>query len=392
MNAWTERRLAERAAEREQARLDRAAAAELAREDQAAAADLAMRAQAEADQRAASRRAEKDARKAKRAAWRREHAVELWVYPLAVVSAVMAVPSMAAWGWHTYGNPTGLVLPLLSELGVWAFAAAVHVSRRRHPDRPVVTLQTGMIVFGAVAFGLNFAHGAERSIVTGLVMGIVSVAGPAAHQLAVASPPRSRAERAAARIDKQAQRRVDRARRTAVRTAAVELDEAGNARLIFVAGVYQQAGRKLTRAAVPGRPVAPAEADWDGWLATLDPNAGPVEPAFSDGGSPDFAADPTTEPDQQEYDGESAPGTGGVGVLDRPESGDSGTPGKGRRIDPDARRKLTPDEALAAARRLARRTGKPLTAAQLRGALRVGQDTARELRDQVNREVFGGGA
>ncbi|ABW15609.1 hypothetical protein Franean1_6267 [Parafrankia sp. EAN1pec] len=399
MTTWAEQRRADRAADREQARQDRAAAREQVRAAQAHTATLAAQARAEKEQRAAQRRADKAARKARRAAWRADRAVELWVYPLAVVSAVMAVPSMAIYGWHVYGGPTGLVLPLLSELGVWAFGAAVHVSRRRYPDRPVVTLQAGLIVFGAVAFGLNFAHGAERSIVTGLVMGIVSIAGPGAHQIAVASPPRSRAERARARVDRQAQRRLDQARRIAVRTAAVELDRDGNARLVHVPGLYQPTRRKLAPAVVAGLPVDPIDDGWDAALATLDPDAGIVEPALLTDRTADPAADPTTDGDQHERDGESASGSGGVGLLDRPESDavesaeKASPPARRRRpIDPDARRKLTADEALGAARRLATRNGKPVTAEQLRTALHVSAKTARELRDQVNAEVFGGSA
>ncbi|CAI7975633.1 conserved membrane hypothetical protein [Frankia sp. Hr75.2] len=256
--SWAEQRRADQAAGREQHRADLAAAREQDRID--AAARDARKREDRADRDAARlvHQAATAKRKAERAAWRSEHSVELLIYPLAGVSAAMAIPAMAIYGLHLYGNVTGVVLPALSELGVWAFAMAVLTSRRRHPERPTAMLTAGVVLFGAVAFGLNFAHGAQRSMVTGLVMAVVSVAGVVAHQLAVAAPPRSRAERAQARIERAAHRRIVRARRIAARHAVVDLAADGTARLVYTPGLYTPHRRKLTPAAAAT--TAPAQA------------------------------------------------------------------------------------------------------------------------------------
>lgn len=380
MSAWAEQRRADRVADREQDRIDAAAAAEQHRADRA---ELAAASRTDRTERTQARERRRDAAKARRTAltgWTAAHAVDLLIYPLAAVSAVMAVPAMAAYGMKIYGGATGAVLPVLTEAGMWAFALAVMVSRRHTPDRPTGALTVGIGVFAAVGAGLNFAHGIAGGAVHAAVMAVVSVAGVVAHQLAVAAPRRSRVERTARRLDRAAYRRVARARRAAIRRAVVELTADGTATLLYAPGQYMPHRRRLAPAVVPGLPVNDPD-DWDAALAELV-DADPTELADS--------PDPTTEADLHECGDESAGGSGGVALADPPAPVDSTPASKRRPIDPQARRRVTSDEALRAARRIARKHGEPVTAAQLRKALQVGATTARALRDQVNGELYGG--
>ncbi|RSM34655.1 hypothetical protein DMA12_47435 [Amycolatopsis balhimycina DSM 5908] len=257
MSSWAEERRATRAAEAEIQRQDANAVLERKLRAQSAAAE-----QRRADTTAAAKLAEQQrkARQARRAAmvasvadWLSANRVRLPIYLLALVSAGMAVPAMAGFGVGVYGNATGAPLPALSELGMWAFAFAVEVTRHRHPERPVWALQLGVWVFAGVGFALNVLHGWHRGADAAVVMGIVSVAGVIAHQLAVASPPRSAAERAAARIERKTLRKVARVRRAAVRTAVAELAADGTARLVFTPGRYTLDGRRLASVVAPDR-------------------------------------------------------------------------------------------------------------------------------------------
>jgi hypothetical protein len=336
----------------EQRRLDQAAAAEQRRQDALAAAQVEQvraRARAETEQGHAAQRAELDrAHRAERAArrtearsrraarwvglraWAAAHVVDLMIYPLAVVSAVMAVPAMAAFGYDVYGTAAGYALPVITELGMWAFAFAVHLVRHRSErdgqDRPVWALQTGVWSFAAVAAGLNFVHGFTTPATTaattpvtaptgvvgdvlagvvtvppvaaGVVMAVASVAGVMAHQLVTAAPRRGRADRDAARIARRAAVKVARVRKAAVRSAVAEIDDDGGVRLVFTPGHYQLTrpriapwrwGRdaRLASVALPGLPVTPAtEEQWDDLdrelatlIATTDPHPGPTTPS-----------------------------------------------------------------------------------------------------------------
>jgi hypothetical protein len=281
MSNWAEERRANRTAEAEQNRQDADAATARKLREQAARAE-----QARTNAAAAAKLADKqrDTRRAARAAtltrvtgWLSTNRVRLPIYLLALVSAGMAVPAMAGYGLDTYGDATGAALPALSELGMWAFALAVEVSRHRHPDRPVWALQLGTWVFAGVGFTLNVLHGWHRGWDAALVMGIVSVAGVIAHQLAVASPPRSPAERAAARIERKALRKVAKVRAAAVRTAVAEIDAAGTARLVFTPGRYTLDGRRLAAVVEPDRHAGDVLADEvEAFLATQD-HRGPSE-------------------------------------------------------------------------------------------------------------------
>jgi hypothetical protein len=301
--SYRDDRRADRAADAEQARLDADAATErrirerdaIARQnrtDDAARVEQALTAasarNAEKTARSAARRTTRAARLAALRTFAAAHLVDLLIYPLAVASAVMAVPSMAAFGAQSYGNATGAVLPILSELGMWAFALATMVSRRQHPDRPVWALQLGTWTFAAAALGLNVLHGLDRGLSAAVVMGVASVAGVIAHQLLTASPRRSAVERAEAAIGRRAARKTERVRRAAVRHAVAEIDTAGNATLVYAPGRFVLAKRgRLEAAIVPGLPVDPADpiaellaTEATAWLATQDRpdlDSGPVD-------------------------------------------------------------------------------------------------------------------
>lgn len=384
---WAEDRRADRAAAREQARLDADAASVRRLAERRELVGLAAQ---ESD-----RRSDLWAdRWSAVSGWAGRHTVDLLIYPLALVSAAMAVPAMASYGRQVYGDVTGYVLPVLSELGMWAFELAVMVSRRRDPERPTGMLQAGTAVFAVVGATLNALHGlAHGGAITAVVMAVVSVAGVTAHQLVAAAPRRSRAERAARRLERLAARRVARARRAATRTAVVELAADGAASLVYAPGRYCPRRGRLTPATVPGLPVVPA-GDLDGWDAGLAALAGsdpirsgeaiePISGADLRGSTPGPEGGPI--------------GSGGVALLDpadRPDGSDRladpigsiGSP-----IEPGGRARLTPEEARAAAFRLARRTGRRVTAEALRTALRISPASARALRDEVNDVLYGGG-
>ena len=265
---------------RAQRRLDEAARAEEARRNAVVLAEIettrdaarAERERADAEHRAQlfrQARAEKATRRemarARRGAhvtavrgWVSAHVVDLLIYPLALVSAVMAVPAMAAYGYSLYHSATGLALFFITELGMWAFSLAVHVTRHRHPERPVLALQVGVWAFTTAGFGVNFGHGlqATGSVFDGAVMGLASVAGVIAHQLVTASPRRSRTERDAARMTMRVARKVARVQRAAVRTAVAQIEADGTARLVFTTGTYTLSGRYRLAPVTPSTPPA----------------------------------------------------------------------------------------------------------------------------------------
>lgn len=253
--SWADERRATRAAEAEIKRQDADAALNRKLRAQDAAATQrrtdATAAAKVADQRRKTRQADRKAAWDAVTGWLAANRVRLPIYLLALVSAGMAVPAMAGYGVGIYGNATGAPLPALSELGMWAFAFAVEVTRHRHPERPVWALQLGVWLFAGVGFGLNVLHGLGRGWDAAVVMGVVSVAGVIAHQLAVASPPRSAAERAAARIERKTLRKVAKVRTAAVRHAVAELAADGTARLVFTPGRYTLDGRRLAAVVDP---------------------------------------------------------------------------------------------------------------------------------------------
>jgi hypothetical protein len=224
------------------------------RADRLAAAEIRiLEADAKADRDRKSRTADETARRNRRKdrrekrkkfrddtrVWLTEHRVRLTIALLAIASAVMAIPAMATFGYHVYGSATGVVLPVLSELGAWAFTFAVHEARAKH--KPVWALLAGVWLFAIGGAAMNVAHGIGHGPGDAAVMGFAAIAGIVAHQLAVASPRRSAAERAAARLARLANRRVVRARRAAIGDAVVEVDAAGTVTLVFAAGRYRLA-------------------------------------------------------------------------------------------------------------------------------------------------------
>jgi hypothetical protein len=228
----------------------------------------AARDRAEARDRARQARA---ARRAALAAWVSCHVVDLLFVPVIVVPGALAWDAMAGYGSATWG-PLGVMLPLFSEGAMWAFDAAVTIRRHREPDGPVWHLQAGIAVFAGYGAALNFLHGmspatAHHGVVVAVSMALVSVAGVVAHQLVMAGPRRSRSERDAARIARAASRRQLAARRAAVRHASVDVDEHGNATLVYRPGLTVLTRRhwrtrlepasRTAESATPAGPVCP---------------------------------------------------------------------------------------------------------------------------------------
>lgn len=361
--SWRDERRRDRAAEAEQARANAVTAAEIEAIRERARAETERAAH---EQRREARVAEKDAARRRRArlvlaarAWMAGHAVDLLIYPLALVSAVMAVPAMAAFGHDVYGTAAGYALPVITELGMWAFAAAVQYTHWRHADRPVWALQCGVWSFATVAAVLNALHGLARGVDAGAVMAVASVAGVMAHQLVTAAPRRSRAERDAARMARREARKVAAVRAAAVRAAVAEIDQDGAARLVFAPGRYRVGRRRLTAAAVPGLPVTPA----------LDTAWGALDRELSD-----LLTDPDPGPNA---------GSGSVGTLDR-DPGSTDRPRSTRRPRRTTRQTRSIEELRAELRaRIEADPGSidPTSAESIRRALRCSPARARRLRD-----------
>jgi hypothetical protein len=359
--SWRDERRRDRAAEAEQARANAMNAAEVEAIRERARAEIDRTAH---EQRREARVAGKDAARRRRVrlliaarAWMAGHAVDLLIYPLALVSAVMAVPAMAAFGYDVYGTAAGYALPVITELGMWAFAAAVQYTRRRHPDRPVWALQVGVWSFATVAAVLNALHGLARGVDAGAVMAVASVAGVMAHQLVTAAPRRSRAERDAARMARREARKVAAVRAAAVRAAVAEIDQDGTARLVFAPGRYRMDRRRLTAAAVPGLPVTPVlDTAWDALDRELS----------------DLLTDPDPGP---------AAVSGSVGTLD---PGSTDRPRSTRRRRRTTRQTRSIEELRAELRaRIEADPGSidPTSAESIRRALRCSPARARRLRD-----------
>ncbi|MDQ0378588.1 hypothetical protein [Amycolatopsis thermophila] len=375
--SWQEERRANKRAEAMIRREDAAAAAQVRIAERQAAAQI-QRADEQARREAKAQAVA--ARRARRAAvwrglrcWLGAHVVELLIYPIALLSFALAAPSMAAYGRAVYGSALGALLPGITELGMWAFAIAVVIERRRRPDHSVWGLVAGVLVFGAVAFGINFTHGLTSAWDHGVVMGTASIAGVVAHQLTLATAPKSGQQRREARIERAAARKIARVRRAAVKNAVAEIDEAGSARLVYAPGRYVVAGRdRLESAIVPGLPVADST-DWDRALADLlaEQNA-----ATTTGAAPEIEPDPTPR--------DSIEG-GAIATLDRPgdqqKSSRRGPKIGGRPGRSIEQLRAELDKALQA------RPGSidPTKAEQIRKALRCSPKTARQLRDEYRK-------
>jgi hypothetical protein len=201
--SWADDRRADKLAAAQAEILKADAAAKRRREDRAA--DLKIR-----DKVSSDRRSRLTATRKAATAWLGAHQVHATIALLGATSVVMAVPAMAGYGHRIYGAATGVVLPVLSELGAWAFAFAVRTTRKHHPDRPVWALLLGLWLFATGGAALNVLDGLHRGWDAAVVMGFASIAGIVAHQLVVASPRRSAAERAEARLARAARRKIER--------------------------------------------------------------------------------------------------------------------------------------------------------------------------------------
>ncbi|GGM75733.1 hypothetical protein GCM10012275_53050 [Longimycelium tulufanense] len=183
-------------------------------------------------------------RRATLARWRRALTARVGELPWLVIMGapmVLAWTAMAVYGMDLYG-PVGVLLPLFSEAALLVFALAV--ARAAGTGKPMALLRLGVLVFGAVTAGLNFLHGldAHGSVIRAVVMATVAVGGVAVHQVIHGRPPKARKsplsweQRQQARVAREAQRRVYRLRRAAVRAALPVLAADGSVRLVFEPG------------------------------------------------------------------------------------------------------------------------------------------------------------
>lgn len=382
--SWRDERRADRLADAQAQAVLVAATGDQQRRDQQQRTHQARQARLD---REAGHRAARDRRRAalgQLRRWLAGHVVDLLIYPLAVVSAAMAVPAMAAWGVQQYNSPTGVLLPAISELGMWAFAVAVQISRHRHPDRSVWALQVGVAVFAATAAGLNFLHGRTGGgWSSGLVMAVVSIAGVAAHQLVTSGARRSRAERDTARAATRVRRHARRYERAALHGAVAQITTSGAVALLVSPGVYRLGRRgRLERASVPGLPVTSTTDDLDHELAALLADHGQID------------RPPTTPP---------GPSIGGpVATLDPPPTPTGSAPDPSpHRSAPDRRgeqhestpdRRIVPGRAarsidqlraeLTAAWQADPTAVDPTSAESIRRALHCSPRSARRLRDE----------
>ncbi|OXM74545.1 MULTISPECIES: hypothetical protein [Amycolatopsis] len=369
--SWYEERRENKRTEAMIRREDAAAAAQVRIAERQAAAQIKR---ADAQARREAQQQATAARRARRAAvvrglrlWLGRHVVELLIYPIALLSFVLAAPAMARYGIEVFASELGALLPGITEFGMWAFAIAVVIERRRHPDRSVWGLVAGVLVFGAVAFGINFTHGLTTAWDHGVVMGTASIAGVVAHQLTLATAPKSGQQRREARIERAAARKVARIRKAAVKRAVAEIEADGSARLLYAPGRYTLTRRGLKPATVPGLPVAEST-DWDRELADL---------LATTGAATATGVTPSIEGEQEP--GDSIEG-GSVATLDHGPDLHESSPDRPV-IDRKPGRSMEQLRAeLAAA--IEAGTVNPRSAESIRKTLRVSAARARQLRDE----------
>jgi hypothetical protein len=362
--SWADDRRADKLAAAQAEILKADAAAKRRREDRAA--DLKIR-----DKVSSDRRSRLTATRKAATAWLGAHQVHATIALLGATSVVMAVPAMAGYGHRIYGAATGVVLPVLSELGAWAFAFAVRTTRKHHPDRPVWALLLGLWLFATGGAALNVLDGLHRGWDAAVVMGFASIAGIVAHQLVVASPRRSAAERAEARLARAARRKIERARRAAIGDAAASIDPSGQVRLVFAGGEYRLDSRGRLAPILNPDPFA-AE-------AVAIENARRV---LGDVADPDPSS-PGSAPDRPDDD---SMGSSTVGVLDRPgdqRKSRSGRPLKRGTIPPPKRRSIDEiRQQFESALTDPRSALDPTSAESIRKTLGIAPKTARQLRNE----------
>lgn len=337
--------------------------------------------------------------------WATEHMSDLMIYPLAIVSAVMAIPAMAHYGNKVYNGGTGAALPVITELGMWAFAFSVQYNRLRHPERPVWALVLGVWTFATVGAALNYLDGATAeggSVGNGIVMGVVSVAGVVAHQLVSASPRRSAAERDDLRVRRYAAKKIAAARKAVIDASVTRVDTSGDVVLMFRPGHYNLTKRTLdpiasdepttdTPVSDVDRALAETVERWNAETPTGTSTGAPTGGTVLAPTAPPTLAPIVTPPVDPESSGDQQESTP-TGRVDRP---DQSTPSRGTgRLRSRARRSGgdAPDRksrSIAELRddlRAAVEAGTvdPTSAESIRKGLNVGQARARELRDNPN--------
>ncbi|GAA4890936.1 DUF2637 domain-containing protein [Saccharopolyspora cebuensis] len=379
MSSIHEQMRANRAQQAEQRRADRAQQAEIRRADRAAAQEQDRADKHDREQTRQARRQAARARRAAGLAWVAAHPTELLLSVIVVVPGLLAWSAMAAYGSEIYG-PMGWGLPLFSEAAMWAFAFATHTARRA--GRPRGWLLVGLWVFTAISGVLNFLHGFsgdEGSVTRGVVMALVAMGGPVAHQLITASPMRTRRTRAQRREDalqRRAAGRAARMERAALRTAVGQLDTDGRIRLLHTPGTVilrrTWTGRTtLTKRTVPGLGDDGPDTAAEDLGVTL---AGEVE-AFLRDTPATLPETPPAPPVEQ------TPDTTADQRRDTPRKTLRNKPAKPARQP--AHRSM---DQLREQLRTAAAEGRvdPTSAESIRTALRVGRDRAQQLRDEWN--------
>lgn len=191
--------------------------------------------QVEADRRRTERRARWAGRWQAATGWVRQHPMQLAQVVLVVAPGILAFTAMAAYGREIYGL-LGLLLPGLTEVGMWVFSFARQQARKH--GRPTFVLTAGLVATMAAAAAMAYAHGAETSVTHGLVMALVNVSGVLVHQALVHADrdKRSREDRRQRRFQRAADRKAHRVRKRALRNAPVEIAADGTASVTVPAG------------------------------------------------------------------------------------------------------------------------------------------------------------
>ncbi|MEV6226534.1 hypothetical protein AB0L88_01425 [Saccharopolyspora shandongensis] len=282
-NAAADRRLASERQQREQAREDREHKAQL--RDKASETRRARRAEFG------------------QGCWRVLRDYGLWV-PLIAAPAAMAWSAQAEQGIGLYGS-IGQLLPVVTESAAWVIS--FEIARRAGQGVAVGRARVAMWTVAASAAGLVFLHGLKVSgWIAGVVMAVVSVAGLALHQIKIAmdaaaergeirqrglgmrwlwAPWRAAcaARRAAvtgrpaievfddrSREDRKlaadADKRMRRIRRAAMRQAKGRVFPDGRVALMYDSVTVELAGSRWFRRAV----LQPVESGHDEWVDTVE--------------------------------------------------------------------------------------------------------------------------
>lgn len=362
--SWADDRRADKLAATQARILEADADAKRRRDDRAFAAKAR-------DKTATDRRIRITAARKAALAWLGEHKSHVAIALLGVASVVMAVPAMASYGHHIYNAATGVILPVLSELGAWAFAFAVRDARKNHPDRPVWALLLGLWLFAVGGAVLNVLDGLHRGPDAAAVMGFAAIAGIVAHQLVVASPRQSAAERAEARLGRVARRKVERVRRAAIADAMAAVDSAGQVHLVFPDGQYRLDSRGRLEPILDLDPFGAEERAIEAARRVLGTTPYP---------DPHGSESTSDRPDQDTL------GSSPIGVLDRPDDQRESRSSRPRRSAPIRSPKRRSIEEIRRQFESALADPdvpiNPASAESIRQTLGIAPRTARQLRDE----------